>query len=62
MRTTAAEHKKLCKKIHRDYGKRMGLSYFESCEACDDVWFNQMSVERLTNLMEAALADTETTH
>jgi hypothetical protein len=53
----APEYKKLCKRIHREYGKKLGMSYFHSCEVCDAVYFGEMSVTELDAAMTAAVEE-----
>lgn len=54
---TAIEYRKLCREIHRKFGKPMGLPYHESCACADDVYNGTMSRGKLFELLEEALND-----
>lgn len=54
---TAVEYRKLCREVHRKFGKALNMPYHESCACADDVYFGTMSRERLFELLEEAVND-----
>ena len=51
----SAEYRRLCREIHREFGKSLEMGFWESCELAELVSFGESSKERLfENLREAA--------
>ena len=57
MKLKSVDYKKLCKRIHREYGKKLNMSYFDSCEVCDAVLFGEMTIPQLEKAMQSAVED-----
>ena len=49
------EYRKLCKEIHRKYGKKLDMSYHESCELADGVYFGEESESNLFKNLDQAV-------
>ena len=58
-RMSATEYRKLCREVHRKFGKPMNMPYHESCACADDVYFGLMTKDALFSLLREALADTD---
>ena len=53
----ADEYRKLCAKIHRIYGKPMGLSYWDSCSLADEAHFGDTTPDELVAKLEGYLRE-----
>ena len=53
----APEYKKLCREIHKKYGKALGMPFQESCDVASSVLFGETTKKRLFELLDDAVAD-----
>ena len=53
----APEYKKLCREIHKKYGKALGMPFQESCAVADSVYSGETTKKRLFELLDDAVAD-----
>jgi hypothetical protein len=53
----APEYRKLCREIHRKYGKVLDLPYWESCSVADSINEGEFTKQRVFELMDMAVED-----
>jgi len=52
IKMTSADYKKLCRRIHRTFAKRMNMPYWESCDLAFDVSVGRKSEKKLFEELE----------
>tara|TARA_R110002020_G_scaffold307515_2_gene523333 strand:+ start:325 stop:546 length:222 start_codon:yes stop_codon:yes gene_type:complete len=49
-----SRYRNLCAEIHRKFGRKLGLPYWESCSLADEICFGETTKKKLfANLTEA---------
>ena len=46
-RMKSTEYRKLCREIHRTFGKALQMPFWESCSLADQIYFGRTTKEKL---------------
>jgi hypothetical protein len=53
------EYKQLCAEIHRKYGRKLGLPYWESCDLAHEVYTGETTKEKLLEYMAETVEENQ---